>query len=242
MAYDRDVLVRCFKRHYELLVKAAYFDPAEVRYPPEEGWSDEQLAVDILRVFGRSEEVIDLLRYLPYIKQLDGDSKDEIYFETRHFSYLRDTWPFKSCTVEECQGKQLFDKLLMPSPEDWPAGLIALTQNIYGTWWIIDTAKGLEIRSIETTRGLTFMPGILHEMSGGYREPPKDEPWLLGSIPHDIQQYFDEIYNMIEGLTMVPCPKGKNSWNRTVQPYTWDVGSVCCIYASFDDVLLTYTI
>ena len=136
MAYDRDVVVCCFKRHYELLVRSAYFDSAEIRYPPDEGWSDEQLAVDIMRAFGRSEEVI---------KQLDGDSKDEVYFQTRHLSYLRDTWPFKSLTVEKCQGKQLFDKLLMPSPEDWPAGFIALTQDIYATWWIMDTTKGLAI-------------------------------------------------------------------------------------------------
>jgi hypothetical protein len=125
MAYDRDVVVCCFKRHYELLVRSAYFDSAEIRYPPD--------------------EVIDLLRHLPYIKQLDGDSKDEVYFQTRHLSYLRDTWPFKSLTVEKCQGKQLFDKLLMPSPEDWPAGFIALTQDIYATWWIMDTTKGLAI-------------------------------------------------------------------------------------------------
>ncbi|RYO63597.1 hypothetical protein AA0116_g3172 [Alternaria tenuissima] len=208
MAYDRDVVVCCFKRHYELLVRSAYFDSAEIRYPPDEGWSDEQLAVDIMRAFGRSEEVIDLLRHLPYIKQLDGDSKDEVYFQTRHLSYLRDTWPFKSLTVEKCQGKQLFDKLLMPSPEDWPAGFIALTQDIYATWWIMDTTKG-----------------ILYAVGTGYVEPPKDEPWLLGSVPHDIREYFDEIYNEIEGLTMVPCPKGNNSWNRTVQPYTWEIGS-----------------
>lgn len=148
MAYDRDVVVRCIKRHYELLVKAAYLDSAEIRYPPNGGWSDEQLAVDILRVFGRSEEVIDLLRHLPYVKQLDGDSKDEIYFGTRHLSYLRDTWPFKSLAVEECQGMNLFDKLLMPTPENWPASYIALTQDIYGTWWVIDTAKGQMIRYV----------------------------------------------------------------------------------------------
>jgi hypothetical protein len=145
MAYDRDVVVHCVKRHYELLVKAAYFDPEEIRYPPDEGWSDEQLAVDILRTFGRSEVVIDLLRHLPYIKQLDGDFRDEVYFGSQQFSYLRDSPPFSSLTVEECKGKQLFDKLLMPDPEDWPAGFIALTQDIYATWWIMDTAKGLAI-------------------------------------------------------------------------------------------------
>jgi hypothetical protein len=151
MAYDRDVVVRCIKRHYKLLVKAAYFDPTEVRYPPDEGWSDEQLAVDILRVFGRSEEVIDLLRRLPYIKQLDGGDKDEVYFESRHLSYLRDTSPFRSLTVEECQGKKLWDKLLMPGPEDWPAGFISLTRDQFATWWLIDTAKGLAILPIRIT-------------------------------------------------------------------------------------------
>jgi hypothetical protein len=151
MAYDRDVVVRCIKRHYKLLVKAAYFDPTEVRYPPDEGWSDEQLAVDILRVFGRSEEVIDLLRRLPYIKQLDGGDKDEVYFESRHLSYLRDTSPFRSLTVEECQGKHLWDKLLMPGPEDGPAGFIYLTRDQFSTWWLIDTAKGLAILPIRIT-------------------------------------------------------------------------------------------
>jgi hypothetical protein len=148
MAYDRDVVVNCIKRHYELLVKAAYFDPAEVRYPPAEGWSDEQLAVDVLRVFGRSEDVIDLLRHLPYIKQLDGDDKDEVYFESRHLSYLRDTSPFKFLTAEECRGRQLWDKLLMPHPAEWPAGLISLTKDVHATWWIIDTAKGLAMLPI----------------------------------------------------------------------------------------------
>jgi hypothetical protein len=129
MAYDRDLVVKCIKRHYNLLLKAAYFDPAEVRYPPDEGWNDEQLAVDILRAFGRSEVVIDLLRHLPYIQQLNGQSRDEVYCETRPMSYLRETWPFKSLTVEKCQGKQLFDKLLMPLPGDWPAGLISLAED-----------------------------------------------------------------------------------------------------------------
>jgi hypothetical protein len=121
-------MVHCIKRHYELLVKAAYFDPAKVRYPPDKGWSDEQLTVDVLRAFGRSGEVIDLLGRLPYIKQLDGEDKDEAYFETQHLSYLHDTWPLESLSVEGYQGKQLFDKLLMPRPADWPAGFISLTR------------------------------------------------------------------------------------------------------------------
>jgi hypothetical protein len=148
MAYDRNEVVNCIRRHYALLVKAAYFDPSEIRYPPDGGWTDEQLAVDILRAFGRSEEVIDLLRHLPYIRQLDGDDRDEVWYETQHLSYLCDTWPCKSLTAEKCQGKDLSEKLMMPHPGDWPAGLISLTRDLHATWWIIDTVKGLRILSI----------------------------------------------------------------------------------------------
>jgi hypothetical protein len=82
--------------------------------------------------------------------------------------------------------------------------------------------------------------GILYTFGSGHTEAPEDEPWLEGCVPHDIQQYFDEIYNMIEGLTMVPCPKGKNSLNRTIQPYTWEIGSVCFVLLRFDDALLMF--
>lgn len=82
------------------------------------------------------------------------------------------------------------------------------------------------------------MPGIIHLIGQSYVEPPKDEPWLLGSVPRDVQECFDKTYNDIEALKMVPCPKGENSWNRTIQPCTWDVGIVCCVFASLDDALL----
>lgn len=72
----------------------------------------------------------------------------------------------------------------------------------------------------------------------GYIEPPQDEPWLLGSIPRDVQDYFDEIYAVIEALILVPCPIAeKNPVNRTIEPCTWEVGSVR-ISANFDGALL----
>jgi hypothetical protein len=74
------VLVNRIKRHYEHLV--AYFSPAEVRYRPDEGWSDEQLAVDVFRVFGRSEEVVNLPCQLLYIKSIDHMSELDRHFRT----------------------------------------------------------------------------------------------------------------------------------------------------------------
>jgi hypothetical protein len=48
--------------------RAAYLNPHTIGAPPPDGWSDEQLVVDILRTLGRTERVIDLLRYMPYIR------------------------------------------------------------------------------------------------------------------------------------------------------------------------------
>jgi hypothetical protein len=84
--------------------------------------------------------------------------------------------------------------------------------------------------------------GILHAIAPGYREPPEAEPWLLGSVPHDIQEYFDNIHHDIEFLKWVPCPKGEGSWNSTVQPYTWDVGKVYPVSLSSCDALLTFEV
>jgi hypothetical protein len=71
----------------------------------------------------------------------------------------------------------------------------------------------------------------MHPVGTSYIKAPEDQPWLLGSVPRDIQEYFDEIYAEIQSLTMVPCRKGERPWNSTVQPKTWEVGSVSYVFA-----------
>jgi hypothetical protein len=68
MAYNRDVLIACVQRHYGLLVRFAYLNPDAIETPPPSGWTDEQLASDILQLLGHDEKVIDLLRHQPYLK------------------------------------------------------------------------------------------------------------------------------------------------------------------------------
>ncbi|KAI4698221.1 hypothetical protein J4E81_003603 [Alternaria sp. BMP 2799] len=89
MPYNRDVVVSCIERHYDLLVRMAYLDPDTILRPPPEGWTDEQLAVDTLQEWKRSDRVIDLLRHLPYLSKNMGDSKYEVYIVTEACNYLR---------------------------------------------------------------------------------------------------------------------------------------------------------
>jgi hypothetical protein len=138
MPYDRDVVVNCIKRHYDLLVRMAYLDPDVVLHPPPEGWSDEQLVVDTLQERKRSERVIDLLRHMPYLsKNMDTVGKYEVYIETDACTYLRNYGLFKD-GYDDPYG------LMMPwgSEQDSPAGFIPLSQGNDATVWMIDTDEG----------------------------------------------------------------------------------------------------
>ena len=61
MVYDWNEVDNCIERHYALLVEAAYFDPSASDILQKE---KDQLAFDVLRAFGISERMIDLLRHL----------------------------------------------------------------------------------------------------------------------------------------------------------------------------------
>ncbi|KAF2639090.1 hypothetical protein P280DRAFT_403991 [Massarina eburnea CBS 473.64] len=192
MAYDRDAIVGCLKRHYDLLVRMAYLNPTTIQEPPPSGWSDDQLAIDILRAMGRSEKVIDLLRHLPYLHETKHYDEDiHIYPETMAISYRNDTGWFRGQTAESCQGKTLGYLCLMPFEEDCPPGFISLTYGNLATDWIIDIDEGVMFAS----------DGNIVDAN-----VPEDQPWRRGGKPRDIKDYFDEVYFDMVSLKVVPAP------------------------------------
>ncbi|KAI4930782.1 uncharacterized protein J4E92_004614 [Alternaria infectoria] len=139
MPYDRDVVVSCIERHYDLLVRMAYLDSDTILRPPPEGWSDEQLAVDTLQEWKRSDRVIDLLRHLPYLSRNMFDDKHEVYIVTEACNYLRNYGWLKD--------EYKKDAIRYMSPcgeeEEIPAGMIPLSQGNEATVWMIDTDQGM---------------------------------------------------------------------------------------------------
>jgi hypothetical protein len=158
MAYSKHIIVDCIKRHYDLLVRAAYLNPNDIETPPLEGWSDEQLVVDILRTLGRSEQVIELLRHLPYIKSPRTLDRYEVYEETVAISYLRRHERFGKVTAESCRGKTVDDFCLMPADADWPPSFISLTEGREATWWVIDTNEGVKMQMHGQALNLQLIP------------------------------------------------------------------------------------
>lgn len=137
MPFNRDALVPCLTRHYDLLACAAFLDPGAIQTPSPEGWSDEQLMADVLRTLGRSEKVTDLLRHLSYINSTDY----EVYWdETTPINYLKGGEGYhRGLTAEECKAKSVSEVLLMPYPGSYPASFVSLTEGKEATRWVIDT-------------------------------------------------------------------------------------------------------
>lgn len=63
--YSHDVTIAAFRDYYRFLVES-YMDPIELIEPPEGGWPS--ITSDFQCAFGRSDEVIKLLRHLLYIR------------------------------------------------------------------------------------------------------------------------------------------------------------------------------
>ncbi|KAI0546596.1 hypothetical protein F4679DRAFT_557294 [Xylaria curta] len=192
MPYDRDAIASRLTRYYDLLVRMAYLDPAVIQRPPPQGWSDDKLAVDILRVMNRSDKAIDLLRHLPYVRQDLRDEKWEIYPETQPISYLRDGRLLRGKTAESCAGKDLHYLNMMPFNVEYPTGMISLTFGRDATFWVIDMDAG------------QIFPVGLYVVDD---TAPESQPWRRNAKAVDILEYFDGVYSDLLNLKLVPAPR-----------------------------------
>lgn len=68
IAYSRDATVAAVRDYYAFLTDM-YLDEAEVLEPPTTGWP----SIDNLQCMGKTPEVLDLLRHLPYIRREEND-------------------------------------------------------------------------------------------------------------------------------------------------------------------------
>lgn len=64
LSYDRDETITAVRDYYAFLV-SMYLDPSCIVSPPEGGWPS--ITADSLSGLGKTEEVINLLKHLPYI-------------------------------------------------------------------------------------------------------------------------------------------------------------------------------
>ncbi|KJX96519.1 hypothetical protein TI39_contig617g00011 [Zymoseptoria brevis] len=69
VAYSHEAVILAVRDYYTFLTKM-YLDPSDIMEPPQCGWPE--ITRDSMRALGKTDEVIELLRHLPYF---DGRSK-----------------------------------------------------------------------------------------------------------------------------------------------------------------------
>lgn len=65
ISYSREATIAALKDYF-LFLTELYLDPEQVAFSPKEGW--EEITITNMRPLGKTDEVIQLLRHLPYIK------------------------------------------------------------------------------------------------------------------------------------------------------------------------------
>ena len=72
ITYSRDETVAAFTSYYDFLVKM-YLGPEEIITPPEGGWPE--ITTETLAPLSKSDEVVALLRELPYVRRGSDDGR-----------------------------------------------------------------------------------------------------------------------------------------------------------------------
>ena len=85
--YSREATIAAVRGYYEFLAKM-YLDESDIQRPPDGGWPE--ITPDRLSGLGKTDEVIMLLRYLPYLRPtIDGcKSVDAGPYGCRFYSWI----------------------------------------------------------------------------------------------------------------------------------------------------------
>jgi hypothetical protein len=133
-AYSRERTVKAIRSYYAFLAaKLGAIRPQCIIEPPVGGWRN--ITTTSLAHLEKTDEVIELLRHLPYIK---GDSKGQwnskIAFETYALRYGgADAMPSNGTASD----------MWPPGAGEIPAHVAVLTMGArYGSWLLLDTVEG----------------------------------------------------------------------------------------------------
>ncbi|KAK3364596.1 hypothetical protein B0T25DRAFT_69661 [Lasiosphaeria hispida] len=141
ITYSRDVCVAAIRDYYQFLTKL-YLNPSDVISPPPEGWPS--ITASTLEELDKTEEVISLLRHLPYISEPPSyRSKSQAI----PYCYFAD-WQELAGQIRdggtEAEGVRIMTEMFLPDEDMVPPHVVGLT---FGgrdnTIFLLDTELGV---------------------------------------------------------------------------------------------------
>ena len=138
---SRDEIVKIVSDFYHFLATFPYFDASYIKVPPPGGWPEE--ICDSFRKLGKTAEVVDLLKHLPYLT-IDRDM--EVFNETPALNYTHPPLLKRIDTDGD-------DYRINPPWEKIPSYVVSLTNGgNYGVYLLLNMQTGMLPFSYKYTR------------------------------------------------------------------------------------------
>lgn len=196
--YSRDVCVAAVRDYYNFLVKM-YLGESNIIEPPEGGWPN--LTIESLQDLGKTDEVISLLRHLPYIRAPRENAQGAPW------CYFAD---WESDGLALSLGRISGDALKVMSEdasfyENVPAHVIGLTSG----------GRDNPVFLLDTELGIVYWPECPGEIRyNPSREPVVDDPydyadeneaeWRADAPAWAIADFFEILKDQFRQLCFIP--------------------------------------
>jgi hypothetical protein len=138
--YDREAIIAALTEYYKALSKLPYLDEEDIVYPPPSGWPN--ITKENFDVLGKHDEVVELLKRLPYLKNPNDWGKGYLVsFATYAIDYSSE--PFQPpVNMEKAKYYSPDFAYREEMVKPWVIPLTRPEDNVIGTYILLDITDG----------------------------------------------------------------------------------------------------
>ncbi|EHK27311.1 uncharacterized protein TRIVIDRAFT_63076 [Trichoderma virens Gv29-8] len=202
ITYSREECISAIRGYYDFLTKL-YLNESDVIEPPAEGWPE--ITTSIMQLLGKTDEVISLLRHLPYIQKPSND----MYWAqgTPHCTFA--DWRNICHHISQDPSRGEDYKLVTESVsiyENVPPHVISLTNSgrdepVY----LLDTKLGI-VLWFECPGEIKYNPSreLVHDDPYTYEEDMAQAEWRGDSAAWTVPDFFETLKDQWRELNFIP--------------------------------------
>ncbi|KAK8137613.1 hypothetical protein PG984_003106 [Apiospora sp. TS-2023a] len=196
--YSRDETISAVREFYTFLSKM-YIDESDILEPPEGGWPH----MENLRCMGKTDEVIELLRHLPYLRNKQPEAEDGTTPLTPGSVWFRPNEDWGQDLRQASEPYEFVDEGVIPP------SVVGLTYNRWrdGKYFLLDTERGI-VHWYECPGQIEHNPDhplAVTAIDAPYEWAPENEQeWRENNPAWAVADLFAILRQQFEVLNFVP--------------------------------------
>lgn len=195
ITYSRDATIAAVRSYYTFLTQF-YLSPSKVIEPPPGGWPS--ISTDKHESFGKTKEVVELLRHLPYISTADYENRAQALPYCYFYDYNND---FEECLDvdpwERCASEGMAAEFLPPHIVGLSCG------GRDNTILLLDTKLGT-VTWVDPPTRIHRRPSREPIFEDIYDDVPNDNDWHNNLVSWPIADFFEILKDQFRVLSYLP--------------------------------------